>query len=300
MVLKTPFGMTREALGHWSTTEGVTLRINEYKLDDYVCSIPLFTPIRPIRSIFEGQTRYTPVGFGTNSPIEMLFEEIKPFLLENPIYIDVLQAEIDGYGNSENTLEYYSERTCEVRRLTNVFDDVAVIPNIRTSWNHIRMVWYLKNIHENIKPVWKFDNIIDFGAGTGHFIRHCHQVGFCGSVQIIDLPEAKPLQRYVLRGLGVKWVDTEEVLTHLPNSLFNSTWGFSETPISLRNKLPDISSCSKFIAYQHDFHKIDNEKDILDRFHKEGSSILRDISYLVPWDGGSTILMGKPLYRDVS
>jgi hypothetical protein len=158
------------------------------------------------------------------------------------------------------------------------------------------MVWYLKNIHENIKPVWEFDNIIDFGAGTGHFIKHCYQVGFSGSVQIIDLPEAIPLQRYVLRGLDVVWVDTEGVLTYLPNSLFNSTWGFSEIPMSLRNKLPDISSCSKFIAYQHNYHGIDNKKDILDRFYKEGSSILRDISYLVPWDSGSTFLMGKALY----
>jgi len=296
--------MTRETLGHWTTgvyvqkdiARGVTLNINEYKIDDYVCSIPLFTPIRPSRSIFQGQDRYTPVGFGPKR-IEMLFEEIKPFLLENPVYIGVLHAEIEGYGNSETTLEHYSERSCEVKDLTNIFNDVEIISSIRTTWNNIRMLWYLKNIHENIKPVWEFDNIIDFGAGTGHFIRHCYQVGFSGSVQIIDLPEAIPLQKYVLRGLDVVWVNTEEILTKLPNSLFNSTWGFSETPISLRNKLPDISSCSKFIAYQHKFHKIDNEKDILDRFYKEGSSILRNISYLVPWDGGSSFLMGKPLYR---
>jgi hypothetical protein len=289
--------MTRETLGIWSTTEGVTLRINEYKLDDYVCSVPLFAPIRPSNSISipEGQDRYTPVGFGPEH-IEKLFEEIKPFLLENPIYLDVLQTEIDGYGNSENTLKWHSERSCELKNLTNIFNDVEIISNIRTTWNNIRMTWYLKNIHENIKPVWKFDNIIDFGAGTGHFIKHCYQVGFSGSVQIIDLPEAIPLQRYVLRGLDVVWVDTEEVLTRLPNSLFNSTWGFSEIPISLRNKLPDISSCSKFIAYQHKYHGIDNKKDILDRFYKEGSSILRDISYLVPWDSGSTFLMGKALY----
>jgi hypothetical protein len=289
--------MTRETLGIWSTTKGVTANMNQYKLDDYVCSVPLFAPIRPANSISEGMVRgrYTPVGFGTEH-IEKLFEEIKPFLLENPIYLDVLQTEIDGYGNSEDALLWHSERSCVLKKLTNIFNDVEIISNIRTTWNNIRMVWYLKNIHENIKPVWEFDNIIDFGAGTGHFIKHCYQVGFSGSVQIIDLPEAILLQRYVLRGLNVVWVDTEEVSTRLPNSLFNSTWGFSEIPISLRNKLPDISSCSKFIAYQHKYHGIDNKKDILDRFYKEGSSILRDISYLVPWDSGSTFLMGKALY----
>ena len=41
-------------------------------------------------------------------------------------------------------------------------------------------------------------------------------------------------------GLNIKWVDTEDLLTYLPNTLFNSTWGISETPLELRDKLPDI------------------------------------------------------------
>lgn len=289
---RTWYGMTREKLGIWKdivvTTDtprrGVYSDITEYKLFDAVVEVPLYTHMS------QKHDKSSPIGLGDNNgSIKRLFEELKTFILENPKYIDVLYSEIDGFSS----LEWYLQFTADMNEMTDVFHDIPLVNNMRTSWNNVRMLWYLKNIHENIRPVWEFDNIIDFGAGTGHFIKHCYQVGFKGSVQIVDLPTTVPIQKYVLRGLDVKWVDTEDLLTNLPNTLFNSTWGLSETPISLRDKLPDISSCSKFIAFQHNFSGVDNKKDIINRFYGKDNSILRDISILVPWDGGSTFLLSK-------
>tara|TARA_R110002020_G_scaffold435782_1_gene646020 strand:- start:44 stop:865 length:822 start_codon:yes stop_codon:yes gene_type:complete len=268
-----------DKLGLWEDIKGLSLPIEEYKHDNYVTSLPLWTGCRGNES----------VGFSFNQITRTFFlKELKAFLLDNPIYYDVLTPELDGYGDFDT----YFATSLKLNEISNVFANDN-IGNTRTTWNNLRMLWYLKNIHENIKPIWEFDNIIDFGAGTGHFIKHCYQVGFKGSVQIIDIPVTIPIQEYVLRGVDVKWVDIEEVLTHLPNTLFNSTWGFSETPLSLRDKLPDITTCSKFIAFQHNFYGVDNKKDIMDRFYEKDSSILRDISVIAPWDEGSTFLMSK-------
>ena len=296
-----------EELGIWkdrvvtpdTPRSGVYSDITEYKLFDSVNHLSLYSHItyKPVgnddplvRNVNAIRTPEDPVGLiENNGSIKKLFEELKTFILENPKYIDVLYSEIDGFSS----LEWYLQCTADMNEMTDVFHDIPLVNNMRTSWNNVRMLWYLKNIHENIRPVREFDNIIDFGAGTGHFIKHCYQVGFKGSVQIVDLPTTVPIQKYVLRGLDVKWVDTEDLLTNLPNTLFNSTWGLSETPISLRDKLPDISSCSKFIAFQHNFFGVDNKKDIINRFYEKDNSILRDISIIAPWDGGSTFLLSK-------
>ena len=284
--------MTREKLGHWKDTvvtpdklnHGVYFDIRDYKLFDAVMEVPLYVHI-------DGMDKTRPIGFNDEdiSTIPDLFEELRTFISKNPKYIDVLYSEIDGFPN----LEWYLIYTSTMNEVTDVFHDMPVVGNIRTSWNNIRMLWYLKNIHENIRPVWEFDNIIDFGAGTGHFIKHCYQVGFKGEVQIVDIPQTVPIQKHVLRGLNVRWVEGKQLLTNLPNTLFNSTWGFSETPLVVRDELPDISNCSKFIAFQHNFEGIDNKKDILERFKGKEPPILRNISILAPWDGGSTFLMSK-------
>tara|TARA_Y100000593_G_scaffold12589_1_gene23222 strand:- start:169 stop:1020 length:852 start_codon:yes stop_codon:yes gene_type:complete len=280
--------MTEDRLGIWAGDKRSSRRteryikickeLKHYKEDDFVLMVPLFSHLHKW-------------GAYNTEPetVDIIFKELRPFILENPIYIDVLYSEMDGYVS----LDSYLTLTSKIRQVTKRFNDIDAIANIRTSWNNIRMLWYLKHIHENIKPIWEFDNIIDFGAGTGHFIKHCYQVGFSGSVQIVDLPEATHIQKYVLRGLDIKWVDAEKLLTKLPNTLFNSTWGISEIPISSRDKLPDLSSCSKFIAYQHVFFGVDNKKDILKRFYKKDNSILRDISFIAPWDEGSTFLISK-------
>tara|TARA_R100000458_G_C8225373_1_gene208542 strand:+ start:111 stop:1019 length:909 start_codon:yes stop_codon:yes gene_type:complete len=299
--------MTEERIGFWtlpSTKRGISLDIRKYKLDNYVTSCPLWQ---------HGPWPHTPLSF---------FPDLKEFLLQFPIYIDVLPTEIDGYGNNilpddkhgpnfdpprrrfkstlfdrddwsqNDTIRNYMDRTFLIKDLTDVFNDVDYIPNIRTSWNNLRMLWMLKHIHENLKPIYDYDNIIDFGAGTGHFIKHAYQVGFKGDVQIVDLDTTIPLQEYVLRGYNVKWVTTKDLLTNLPNTLFNSTWGLSETPFSVRDTLPDIRKCDHFIIYQRRFEEIDNEQDILDRF-KNDNSIIKDITNFTPWDGGSCMLMSK-------
>lgn len=231
--------------GIWATDDfshGVTSNMNNYKLDNYVTLIPLYCNYYgPNRPTGFGQHAWQPDNFSPDLAVQKLFSELKQFILKNPEYTGVLQTEIEGYGDIYN----YTNHTIKIKNLTHVFNDIESIADIRTNWNNIRMLWYLKNIHENIKPVWEFDNIIDFGAGTGHFIYHCYQVGFKGEVQIVDLPQTIPIQKHVLRGLNIRWVGTKELLTNLPNTLFNSTWGFSETPLNLREELPDISKCSK-------------------------------------------------------
>ena len=282
--------MTEETHGIWTTERyalGITTNMKKYKLDDFVTSIPLFSAFNSTK---EKPSLTHDSGFGCSiEKLGDLFDEIKIFILKWPEYTVVLQTEIEGYGDIEN----YSNKTCKLGELTNIFDDIEVIADIRTTWNNIRMLWCLKEIHENIKPIWHFDNIIDFGAGTGHFIKHCYQVGFTGSVQVVDLPQTVELQKYILRGLNIKWVSAEELETNLPNTLFNSTWGISESPLSTRDKIPDLSRCSKFITFQHEYYDIDNKKDILRRFLEKGNTTTKDISDLIPWDGGSTMLMNK-------
>jgi hypothetical protein len=270
--------MTKETHGIWSTkdySEGVT-NMDNYKRDPYVTSVPLYC------NYIEGRHA---VGFGARADLTGFLTNLKKFIDDNPRYTGILFTEFEGYKDINQYLEY----TIKLKDISNVFDNE--LGEIRTNWNNIRMLWYLKTIHENIKPVWEFDNIIDFGAGTGHFVYHCYQLGFKGEVQIVDLPQTVPIQKHLLRGLNVKWVSNKELSTNLPNTLFNSTWGFSESPVNIRNQTPDLHNCSLFIAFQSNFEGIDNKKDIYGRFLSEGNTVLKDISYLVPWDGGSTILM---------
>ena len=277
--------MTKEThgtIGRWSKnsarySEGVT-NMDNYKRDPFVITVPLYC------NYVEGRHA---VGFGASSDLTDFLSNLNEFIRNNPRYTGILLTEFEGYKDINEYLQY----TIKLKDMSNVFDNE--LGEMRTNWNNIRMLWYLKTIHENIKPVWEFDNIIDFGAGTGHFVYHCYQLGFKGEVQIVDLPQTVPIQKHVLRGLNVKWVINEELLTNLPNTLFNSTWGFSETPINVRNQTPDLSNCSLFISFQQDYEGIDNKKDIYGRFLSEGNAIIKDISYLVPWDGGSTILMRK-------
>ena len=284
--------MTDRTLGIWTDWDhGVTTDMKKYKLDMYVRGVPLYCNYLPHNPTVTGFTNHgwSPDDFSQDFVVQRLFNELKEFILENPEYAGILLTEFEGYGHIDD----YFNFTIKIKDITNVFNDMETIANFRTNWNNIRMLWYLKNIHENIKPVWEFDNIIDFGAGTGHFIKHCYQIGFKGEAQIVDIPQTVPIQKHVLRGLNVKWVEAKQLLTNLPNTLFNSTWGFSETPLVVRDELPDISNCSKFIAFQHNFEGIDNKKDILERFRGKEPPILRNISILAPWDGGSTMLMSK-------
>ena len=272
--------MIKETHGIWSTkdySEGVA-NVENYKTDHYVTSVPLYC------NYVKG---HHAVGLGVDADLTSFLASLKKFVDDNPRYTAILITEFEGYRD----INEYLKNTTKLKYISNDFNDE--FGEIRTNWNNIRMLWYLKTIHENIKPVWEFDNIIDFGAGTGHFVYHCYQLGFKGEVQIVDLPQTIPIQKHVLRGLNVKWVSNEEMLTNLPNTLFNSTWGFSETPINVRNQTPDLSNCSLFISFQRNFEGIDNKKDIYSRFMSKGYTITEDISHLVPWDGGSTILMRR-------
>jgi hypothetical protein len=110
------------------------------------------------------------------------------------------------------------------------------------------------------------DFIVEFGGGVGHIPKLVKQLEFCGKYAIFDFPELAIIQQFY-NNMKI------EVMSHFSllnlflnnvsgNGLFYSTWGFSEFPLHLREKIEMELFLFKYccILYQHDYKTIDNSK----------------------------------------
>ena len=165
----------------------------------------------------------------------------------------------------------------------------------RSSSNLIHHAYHL-SIFENIskKKILDHETIVEFGGGYGSMCRLIYQMGFKGNYIIYDFEHFNLIQNYYLKSINlklkVKTVNNffqlkknknvylvsdisllKKILNKNNNSLFLSTWGFSETPICTRDLFKNIinSSNSVLFAFQKQFNDINNLQYFKKNFYKE-------------------------------
>jgi hypothetical protein len=176
---------------------------------------------------------------------------------------------------------------------------------IRSSSNLIHHAYHL-SIYENIskKKILDHETIVEFGGGYGSMCRLIYQMGFKGNYIIYDFEHFNLIQNYYLKSINLK-LKLKTVNNFLPlkkdkniylvscisllkkilnkknNTLFLSTWGFSETPICTRDLFKNIinSSNSVLIAFQKKFNDIDNFKYFKKNFYKK-NYLVRKINHI--------------------
>jgi hypothetical protein len=165
----------------------------------------------------------------------------------------------------------------------------------RSSSNLIHHAYHL-SIFENIskKKILDHETIVEFGGGYGSMCRLIYQMGFKGNYIIYDFEHFNLIQNYYLNSINlklkVKTVNNflqlkknmnvclvsdisllKKILNKNNNSLFLSTWGFSETPICTRDLFKNIINCSNSVlfAFQKQFNDINNLQYFKKNFYKE-------------------------------
>lgn len=138
-----------------------------------------------------------------------------------------------------------------------------------SSSNAIHQAYHLCRFEvETGVPVRDLASIVEFGGGYGSLCRIAHAAGFGGTYAIFDLPEQLALQRYYLRGVGVRHVKSISDISVLQNvadrlrgpRLLIATWSLSESPLELRKQVAAaVRGFDAFlIAYQSEFGGVDN------------------------------------------
>ncbi len=128
--------------------------------------------------------------------------------------------------------------------------------------------------------------VYEFGGGYGSMARLFRQLGFAGQYLIQDLPAFSAMQRFYLGSLGYLSAesntmecvsDFESVDEKLGSwrdaapKLFLATWSLSESPVVVRELVPERLSAFDFllIAFQHRFEDLDN----LEYFNSWGDAL---------------------------
>lgn len=153
----------------------------------------------------------------------------------------------------------------------------------KSSGNLIHHIYHLDKFRESIDIDFNdLDFILEFGGGYGSMCRVFHNCNFNKKYVIFDLPVFSALQKFYLKCLGIKVLDSSDyfssekgvicissveelsqIVSHYSNSkskLFVGTWSLSETPLELRASfVPLILTFNYYLmAYQKSFNEVDN------------------------------------------
>jgi|TARA_R110000822_G_C15169714_1_gene479133 hypothetical protein len=190
-------------------------------------------------------------------------------------------------GKNKNKWEYAMSHSPQGYSGDNdVFSNHSIpLGNITTN------PYNLKNNHHFFKynsltknNILDFDRIVELGGGCGDFAKFVINMGFKGEYTIIDIPEILEIQKHNLSGCKVNF--TPLAVPHKPDTLFVSTWGFSECPLSWREEIINTLNPNNWlITYQNQFNEISNEN-----YFRRFSGVREDIPW-IPWDGGSKYLL---------
>lgn len=167
----------------------------------------------------------------------------------------------------------------------------------KSSGNLIHHVYHLSRYREMVNVVLEdLDLVIEFGGGYGSMCRALHNCKFNKKYVIFDLPVFSALQKFYLKNLGLRVLDSHdyisaesgvicissfeelaEIISKYSNchsKLFLATWSLSETPLNFRKKfIPLIDSFEYYlIAYQSMFNEVDN-KDFFRSLSQSVSSV---------------------------
>ncbi len=161
------------------------------------------------------------------------------------------------------------------------------------------------------------DLIFEFGGGYGSMCRLIYKLGFKGKYIIFDFPEFSALQTYFLKSLGLNVYNSDtfnanqsgvlcisdiDMLRQIidnhnsdsTNSLFLATWSISETPLSVRDTIFDITKQFAFylIAYQQSFGEVNN-KEYFRKWKSEYSLDMKWFDQPMSHHKGNNYLFGR-------
>jgi len=132
------------------------------------------------------------------------------------------------------------------------------------------------------KNILEYDRIVEFGGGAGDLSKLIFDMGYEGEYVMYDIPEVLRIQELTFLPSNKKPTFTTEIPKYSNNTLFISTWGFSEIPITLRNKFIDILQPENWlIVSQSNVFGVDNQL-----YFESWSGKRCEIPWVV-WDGGS-------------
>lgn len=151
----------------------------------------------------------------------------------------------------------------------------------KSSANLIHHVYHILQYEKFLgSKVNLMDLVFEFGGGYGSMARVFKRLEFTNKYIIFDFPIFNIIQTYYLETYGfattndffsdgsivlLNEINELEILTkntHQKNKLFIATWSFSESPISIREKIyPIIESFNYFLfAYQEIYDNVNNVK----------------------------------------
>lgn len=212
-------------------------------------------------------------------------------------YNDSLATKVElMYLNSSGFIKKYGESAIHENSIGSpTYSSYAR----RSSSNLIHHAHHL-SIFENIskKRILDHKTIVEFGGGYGSMCRLVYQMGFKGMYIIYDFEHFNLIQNYFLSSMDLKlkikmgsddfqlkknkcvYLTSDikflkKILNKNDNSLFLSTWGFSESPIYIRELFKNIinSSNSVLFAFQKNFNEINNSQYFKNNFNKKNNYV---------------------------
>lgn len=249
------------------TLSKTKINFSNYKTEDIITSLPLYAV--DIINEYEQYVEYVNKNFH-------LFED----KLRNSQYMSVwkysknqwiysMYPDIRGFA-------FYPNLFFEnIRR--RIGDIETSLPNI-TSSHH-----FFKYIELTGKSPLDYGRIVELGGGLGDMSLFFRNMGYGGKYVIYDLPEVNKIQNVSLCNYEI--TITNEIPEYQEDTLFISTWGFSECPMDLRKEVIEkLKPENWLIIYQREFQNINNQK-----YFSNWDGYRYDMNF-VDYDGGSEMI----------
>lgn len=244
-------------------------RINysNYKCEDVITSLPLYSV--DVIEEYEEYIKYVDQNFDYFEEVIKQSRFVDSFVFNKTQWIYSMYPDIRGFA-------YYPQLFFEsIRRKIN--DLETSLPNI-TSAHH-----FFKYLELTGKSPLNYRRVVELGGGLGDLGLFFRNMGYIGNYIIYDLPEINKLQTLATDKYGL--IITDQIPEYQEDTLFISTWGFSECPLELREKVMSTLKPENWLMiYQRKFQDLDNEE-----YFADWEGVRYDMSY-VDFDGGSEMI----------
>lgn len=249
------------------------------KLRDDFRKFPVFDVMNSAQSLAEWQINLNELRqcILTKNPREFLrFPVIlRTMFVDKPNYVRFELSHLQRQTNWQTTW-------CDLLEESKIGRPLPYLHYPQSSGNLIHSGFHVAKFIEATGCATNWPALIfEFGGGYGSLCRVFYKLGFKGKYIIFDFPQFSALQRYYLRGLGIRvYEDTtqfkraetgvfcvaelsqlRDLMSEVPlKSLFTATWSLSEAPQNIRNDIePLAKKCGAFLlAYQDRFNEMDN------------------------------------------
>lgn len=240
---------------------------SNYKVDDTITSLPLYA-VNHIQE-YEDYVEYI------NNNFELFEEKLKSSTYTDSFVFDKTQWVFSMYPDIRGYCFYPQIFFKNIRR--KIGDLETANPNV-TSAHH-----FFRYMELTGKSPMEYRRIVELGGGLGDLALFFRNMGYSGIYTIYDLPEITKLQNLALNGYDI--ITTNEIPEYQEDTLFISTWGFSECPMDLRQKVVDTLKPENWlIIYQREFQNINNEQ-----YFSNWDGFRYDMNF-VDYDGGSEMI----------